>query len=418
MKDFLKFIEDTPTAFHACKSFKDLLINNGYKELKENEVWKILPNNNYFVCRNDSSLIAFKTPKNDYSSFKITAGHLDSPTFKLKPNFKLERGKYIKYNTEVYGGVIYSSWFDRPLGIAGRLLINNGDKIVTKFINIKKAVAFIPNLPIHYNRGVNSGVELNPQIDLLPIFGEKELKYNNLYQLIEDYYDIKESDILASDLYLTNLDRGMIVGANDEFVMAPQIDNLECSYGLIKALINSANNGSVSICALFDNEEIGSSTMQGANSTFLSDVLRRISLSYRKSEEEHLINLSNSFIISADNAQGFHPNYPQKYDESNPCFLNDGIVIKNSANGAYTTNAYSSAIFQKICKTAGVPYQLNTNRSDIRGGSTLGAISLAHVSIPSVDIGLAQLAMHSSYETAGVKDLEYLIKAVIEFYSN
>lgn len=418
MKEFLKFIEDTPTAFHACKSFKDLLINNGFKELKENEVWNILPNSLYFVSRNDSSLIAFKTPNKAYNSFKITAGHLDSPTFKLKPNFKLERGKYIKYNTEVYGGVIYSSWFDRPLGIAGRLLINSGDKITTKLINIKKGIAFIPNLPIHYNRGVNSGVELNPQIDLLPIFGEKELKYNSLYELIEDYYDIKEKDILASDLYLTNLDRGMIVGANDEFVMAPQIDNLECSYGLIKALLNSICKDSISVCALFDNEEIGSSTMQGANSTFLSDVLKRISIAYKKSEEEHLINLANSFIISADNAQGYHPNYPSKYDETNPCFLNGGIVIKNSANGAYTTNAYSSAIFQKTCKNAGVPYQLNTNRSDIRGGSTLGAISLSHVSIPSVDIGLAQLAMHSSYETAGVKDLDYLIKAIIEFYNN
>ncbi len=418
MKEFLKFIEDTPTAFHACKSFKDLLINYYFKELKENEVWNILPNSLYFVSRNDSSLIAFKTPNKAYNSFKITAGHLDSPTFKLKPNFKLERGKYIKYNTEVYGGVIYSSWFDRPLGIAGRLLINSGDKITTKLINIKKGIAFIPNLPIHYNRGVNSGVELNPQIDLLPIFGEKELKYNSLYELIEDYYDIKEKDILASDLYLTNLDRGMIVGANDEFVMAPQIDNLECSYGLIKALLNSICKDSISVCALFDNEEIGSSTMQGANSTFLSDVLKRISIAYKKSEEEHLINLANSFIISADNAQGYHPNYPSKYDETNPCFLNGGIVIKNSANGAYTTNAYSSAIFQKTCKNAGVPYQLNTNRSDIRGGSTLGAISLSHVSIPSVDIGLAQLAMHSSYETAGVKDLDYLIKAIIEFYNN
>lgn len=417
MKDFLEFIKDTPTAFHACWKFKELLIANGFIELKENCAWNIKNGEKYFVSRNDSSLIAFAMPKEDYNSFHIAAGHLDSPTFKLKPNFKLEKGKYIKFNTEVYGGVIYSSWFDRPLGIAGRLLINSDGKIISKLININKAIAMIPNLPIHYNRGVNSGVELNPQIDLLPIFSEKNGKCNSLYQLIEDYYDIKEEDILAGDLYLTCLDRGMLAGANDEFIMAPQIDNLECSYGLIRSLLESNNISSVTVCALFDNEEIGSSTMQGANSTFLSDALKRIALSLGKNEEKHLMDLANSFIVSADNAQGFHPNYPQKYDESNACYLNEGIVIKNSANGAYTTNAYSSAVFQKICREAKIPYQLNTNRSDIRGGSTLGAISLSHVSIPSVDIGLAQLAMHSCYETAGVRDLEYLIKAISEFYS-
>ena len=264
---------------------------------------------------------------------------------------------------------------------------------------------------------MNNGAELNPQIDMIPLFAESKGTTVSLYQRIAEILNIKKESIVSSDLYLTCLDRGCLVGANEEFIMAPQIDNLECSYGLIEGLLESHSKNTVSVCALFDNEEIGSSTLQGANSTFLEDTLKRISLALHKTEEEHFMALGNSFLISADNAQGFHPNYPGKYDETNPCFMNAGIVIKNAANGAYTTSALSSAVFQAICKKTGVPTQFTTNRSDIRGGSTLGAISLTHVSIPSVDIGLAQLAMHSSYETAGTKDLDYLITAIKEFYS-
>ncbi|MDE6047817.1 MAG: M18 family aminopeptidase, partial [Anaeroplasmataceae bacterium] len=367
---------------------------------------------------NMSSLLAFVLPKDTLKGFHITAAHLDSPTFKLKPNFTLEKGKYIKLNTEVYGGPIYSTWMDRPLGIAGRVFVLENNVLQAKLVNIDKPMLCIPNLPIHYNRNVNKGVELNPQVDMLPLFAESKGKINSLYQMIAEVLHVKEEAIVSSDLYLTCLDRGCLVGANEEFMMAPQIDNLECSYGLIEALLHSQPKDSVNVCALFDNEEIGSSTLQGANSTFLADTLKRISLALHKTEEEHLMNLGNSFLISADNAQGYHPNYPSKYDESNPCFMNEGIVIKNAANGSYTTSALSSALFQAICKKAGVPTQFTTNRSDVRGGSTLGAISLTHVSIPSVDIGLAQLAMHSSYETAGTKDLEYLIQAIKEFYSS
>ncbi|MDE6407770.1 MAG: M18 family aminopeptidase [Anaeroplasmataceae bacterium] len=418
MKEFLEFIKDTPTAFHASLKIKEKLLKAGFIELKENESWKLTLGGKYFIGRNMSSLLAFVLPKDSPKGFHITAAHLDSPTFKLKPNFTLEKGKYIKLNTEVYGGPIYSSWMDRPLGIAGRVLVLENNSIQARLVNIDKPVLCIPNLPIHYNRNVNKGVELNPQVDMLPLFAESKGKIASLYQKIAEVLDIKEEAIISSDLYLTCLDRGCFVGANEEFMMAPQIDNLECSYGLIEALLQSKAKDTVSVCALFDNEEIGSSTLQGADSTFLADTLKRISIALHKTEEEHFMALGNSFLISADNAQGFHPNYPSKYDESNPCFMNEGIVIKNAANGSYTTSALSSALFQAICKKAGVPTQLTTNRSDIRGGSTLGAISLTHVSIPSVDIGLAQLAMHSSYETAGTKDLAYLIQAIKEFYSS
>ncbi len=417
MKQFLEFIKDTPTAFHACKKIKERLLSQGYKELQEASSWDLELGGKYFVGRNMSSLIAFTLPKKEAQCFRITAAHLDSPTFKLKPNFTLEKGKYVKLNTEVYGGPIYSSWMDRPLGIAGRVFIEEKNQIVAKLVNITKPVVMIPNLPIHYNRNVNKGVELNPQIDMLPIYAEQKGETNNLYQYLAKELNIDENAILSSDLYLTCLDRGCLAGANEEFVMAPQIDNLECSYGLIEALLKAKSDSNISVCALFDNEEIGSSTLQGADSTFLADTLKRISLGLKKTEEEHYMLLGKSFFISADNAQGFHPNYPGKYDESNPCYLNEGIVIKNAAGGSYTTSALSSAVFQKICKEASVPVQLNTNRSDVRGGSTLGAISLSHVSIPSVDIGLAQLAMHSAYETAGSKDLDYLIQAIEAFYT-
>jgi aspartyl aminopeptidase len=415
MKKFLEFMQDVPTAFHATKKIKEMLLEEGFIELKEQEKWNLIPEGKYFIGRNMSSVIAFVLPKRDPKCFHITAAHLDSPTFKLKPNFTLEQGKYIKLNTEVYGSPIYSSWMDRPLGIAGRVFVRQGHQILAKLVNLKRPMVCIPNLPIHYNRNVNKGVELNPQIDMLPLYSSRDGV--SLKEVIAKELKVTTENIISSDLYLTSLDRGCLIGEKEEFIMAPQIDNLECSYGLIQALLASSSMYSINVCALFDNEEIGSSTLQGAGSTLLSDVLKRISLGLHFNDEEYMIALGKSFFISADNAQGYHPNYPEKYDKSNPCYLNEGIVIKNAANGSYTTSAFSSAVFQALCKKASVPVQLTTNRSDIRGGSTLGAISLAHVSIPSVDIGLAQLAMHSCYETAGAYDLAYLISAIQEFYT-
>ena len=418
MNRFLDFVSKTPTAFHAVKELKEILISNGYVELDERVKWNIEKGGKYFLTRNSSSLVAFSVPTNDFKSYKITAAHLDSPTFKLKPNFTLDRGRYLKLNTEVYGGPIYSTWFDRPLGIAGRVFVLENGEIVEKLININEPITVIPNLPIHYNRKANSGMEYNPQVDLIPIYCDKNYGTENLMDLLAKKLEVEKEAILSSDLYLSILDRGTLVGPNKEFVMAPQIDNLECSLALTYALLNSNNNNSnVNVCALFDNEEIGSSTRQGACGTLLEDTLKRIAYALGLNEDDYLQKLAASFIISADNAQGFHPNYPGKYDETNPCYLNEGIVIKNAARGSYSTDALSSAYFQKVCKDAGVKYQLNTNRSDVLGGSTLGALSLRHVSIPSVDIGLAQLAMHSAMETAGSKDFEYLIEAITTFYN-
>ena len=418
MNRFLDFIKNTPTAFHAVSELKNILLENGYTELSELTKWNLNKGGKYFLTRNSSSLVAFTVPANDFNSYKITAAHLDSPTFKLKPNFTLDRGRYLKLNTEVYGGPIFSTWFDRPLGIAGRVFVLENDKIVERLININEPLTMIPNLPIHYNRKANSGMEYNPQIDLIPLYADKEFGKDTLTDLLADKLNITKENILSSDLYLIVLDRGTLVGPNKEFVMAPQIDNLECSLALTLALLDSNSADSVNVCALFDNEEIGSSTRQGACGTLLEDTLKRVAYAFGLTEDDYFQKLAASFIISADNAQGFHPNYPGKYDETNPCYLNEGIVIKNAARGSYSTDALSSAYFQKICKDVNVKYQLNTNRSDVPGGSTLGALSLRHVSIPSVDIGLAQLAMHSAMETAGSKDFESLIKVITAFYNN
>lgn len=418
MKNFLKFIEDTPTAYHAAKKIKTILSQNGFCELQEQQEWKLKKGGKYFIGRNMSSVLAFVIPNTDVKGYNVAAAHLDSPTFKLKPNFCLERGNYQSLNVEVYGGPIFSTWMDRPLGIAGRVFIKEKNQILAKLIDLNKGIAVIPNMPIHYNREVNKGVELNPQIDMLPLFQDTNIGNADLYDFIAKEINIKKEDILSSDLYLTNLDRGRFIGLNEEFILAPQIDDLECAYGILQAFLNSTPKNTINLCVLFDDEEIGSSTTQGADGTMLDVVMRRIATSLSKTEEEYYQMLAHSFMVSADNAQGFHPNHPEKYDKTNACYLNQGIVIKNAARGSYSTDGLSSAYFQAICLKANVKVQKNTNRSDILGGSTLGSISLRHVSIPSVDIGLAELAMHSAYETAGSLDLKDFIQAMKEFYNS
>lgn len=416
MKEFLDFLSKTPTAFHAAEEIKKSLQAHGFQALNEKDSWKLTPGGKYFVGRNMSSLIAFVLPKNREKGYRITASHLDSPTFKIKPKAEVVRSSGTKLNVEVYGGPIFQSWMDRPLGIAGRVLVEKGSKVEAKLVNISSPALIIPNLPIHYNRNVNSGIEWNPQTDLLPFFSENPNK--SFKNWLAEQCHLEEKDILNWDLYLTVLDRGMLAGAESEYIVAPQIDNLECSFGILQALLSVEEHPYINVAAFFDNEEIGSSTMQGAAGTFLDNVLERISLSLGQSKEEYLRELSHSFFVSCDNAQGFHSAHPEKYDEGNACYLNKGIVIKNAARGSYSTDAFSGAFFQEICKKAGVSVQLNSNRSDIAGGSTLGVVSLRQVSIPSVDIGLAQLAMHSAYETAGSKDLQDLITALKEYYTN
>lgn len=421
--ELLDFIEKSPSSYHVVYNIAENLKKDGFEELKESDVWKVRSGGKYFTVRNGSSIIAFRFPKRkDFKGFHMIAAHSDSPTFKIKesPEMAVD-GKYIRLNTEKYGGMIMSTWLDRPLSVAGRVAVadeNADDGVVTKLVNIDKDLLVIPNVAIHMNREMNKGVEYNPQIDMLPLFAEDvEGKSQNLFiNMVAEAAETRPDKILGHDLYLYVRDRGRIIGENGEFILSPKLDDLQCAYTAYKAFAESVPRDYINICAIFDNEEVGSGTRQGADSTFLQDVLERISENLELDRNHFLSAVAGSFLISADNAHAAHPNHPEKADPVNRPRLNGGIVIKYHGAQKYTTDAVSAAIMKEICRAADVPYQVYTNRSDIVGGSTLGNISTAHVSAASVDIGLSQLAMHSAVETGGSRDTECALKVFKVFY--
>ena len=412
------FLKASPTAFHAVDSLCSLLQEQGFSPLQECKPWEIIPGGKYYVTRNLSSVIAFTLPEGAPESFRIIASHSDSPTFKIKENAEITvRDKYVQLNTERYGGMIFSSWFDRPLSVAGRVLYKDDKGIHTKLVKIDRDLLMIPNVAIHMNREVNNGYKYNAQVDLMPLYGDITAK-GSFRKLIADACGIEEDAIVGNDLYLYNRMPGTVWGANNEFISAPQLDDLECAYASVCALKDLPDQGHVNVCCVFDNEEVGSGTKQGADSTFLSDVLERIASCLNMNSEAYRMAMSASFMLSADNAHATHPNHPEYADSLNQVEMNKGIVIKFNANQKYTTDGVSAAMFHQLCKDAGVPVQHFANRSDLLGGSTLGNISGAHVSINTLDIGLAQLAMHSCYETAGVKDLSWMIQGMHAFYAS
>lgn len=417
IKELFQFIENSPSCFHAIETIREKLNDEGFIELVEGRSWQIEKGKKYYVTRNLSSIIAFKIPENDFKNFHIVASHSDSPTFKIKENAEIEvNNKYVKLNTEKYGGMICSTWFDRPLSIAGRILVKEGNLVKTHLVNIDKDLVIIPNLAIHMNRAVNDGYKYNAQIDMLPLYGDNTSK-GSLMKTVAQSVGVEEDSILGTDLFLYNRMRGTKIGANSEYISSPRLDDLECAYASLSAFLSETNSNNASVYCVFDNEEVGSGTKQGADSTLLYDVLRRINMCLGNSEEDYYKLIASSFMVSADNAHALHPNYSDKSDPTNKVYINDGIVIKYNANQKYTTDAVSASIFKSICDSVNVPYQTFTNRSDILGGSTLGNISNAHVSLNTIDIGLAQLAMHSTYETAGAKDVTYLIEALKAFYN-
>lgn len=411
------FIERSQTAFQAVDEISDILKNNGFTELFESESCEIKPGGKYFVSRNSSSVIAFAVPEDFSPKFMITASHTDSPTFKLKPKCETEAcGKYIKLNVEGYGGMILSTWLDRPLSIAGRAVFKKDGAVCTKNIAVKRDLVLIPNVAVHQNRQINSGFTYNVATDLMPLFSSADNK-GALDAIIAEEAGCAKEDLITSDMYLYNRTAGAIWGADDEFFSSPRIDNLECAYstliGFTQACADNMKNGAVKVYCSFDNEETGSETKQGAGSTFLLETLKNISTQLGFSANTAL---ASSFMISADNGHAKHPNHPEMSDSQNAPAMNDGVVIKYNASQLYTTDAVSAALFTEICKNADVPTQVFANRSDMRGGSTLGSISDTKVPLRTVDIGLAQLAMHSSYETAGCRDALYLVNAAREFY--
>lgn len=413
----LDFIEKSPTAFQAVDEMQKRLTENGFEVLSEKEYWKLVPGGKYLVTRNNFALIAFCIPEKESRVFHIMASHSDSPSFKIKENPEIKvDNSYVKLNVEKYGGMLMAPWFDRPLSVAGRVIIRRNGGLKEKLINIKRDLVMIPNLAIHMNREANNGVAYNPQKDLLPLFAAGNTD-RTLLEIIAEQTGIKKEDIISHDLFLYNRMPGTIWGADKEFVSSARLDDLQCAFASMEGLLRAQNHESIAVHCVMDNEEVGSGTKQGAASTFLKDTLLRINMGLGRTYEEYLMTLAGSFMVSADNAHALHPNYTDKTDPTNHPVLNKGIVIKFNANQKYCTDAVSAAIFKELCTKAGVPYQTFVNRSDIAGGSTLGNISNTQVPMNTVDIGLPQLAMHSPYETAGVKDTEYLVRAAEELFA-
>ena len=412
----LEFIDVSPTCFHVVENLKKELIKNGYEELDEKKEWK-LKKGKYFVTRNDSSIISFRIPKKDFKGFYMIASHSDSPSFKIKENPEMEAsGAYVKLNVEKYGGMLCAPWFDRPLSVAGRVLVKDKKNgIVSKLVNVDRDLVMLPSLAIHMNREANEGYKYNAQTDMLPLFGDETSK-DKFFDMIAENAGVKKADILGHDLFLYNRVAPTYWGANNEYLASSRLDDQECVYTTFEGFMNSKDSENVPVHCVFDNEEVGSGTKQGAASTFLKDTLTRINEALGRTNQQYFTAIANSFMISADNAHAVHPNHAEKADPVNKPVMNKGIVIKYNANQRYTTDAVSAAFFKDVCNKAKVPFQTFTNRSDIPGGSTLGNISTTQVAVNTVDIGLAQLAMHSPYESAGSKDPEYLAKAAQTFY--
>ena len=416
-ESLLAFIKKSPTAFQATAEMEKKFTENGYQLLSEQEYWKLQPGGKYIVTRNHSALIAFSIPKKECRKFHIIASHSDSPAFKIKENPEMRvENAYTKLNVEGYGGMLMAPWFDRPLSVAGRVVVRRDGSLKEELVNIDRDLVMIPSLAIHMNREANKGVSYNPQKDLLPLLGCGDSK-PELLNIIAEELKVSTEDILAHDLFLYNRTEGTIWGADREFVSAPRLDDLQCAFASMEGMLAGKHEESIAVHCVLDNEEVGSGTKQGAASTFLKDTLRRINDGLGRTYEEYLMTLAGSFMISADNAHALHPNYIEKADPVNRPLPNGGIVIKYNANQKYTTDAVSAAVFKLLCERVNVPYQTFANRSDMAGGSTLGNIANTKVSLNTVDIGLPQLAMHSPYETAGVKDTEYLVRAAEELFA-
>ena len=408
------FIKSSPSCFHAIKNVSDALEKSGAKQLSEFQKWNVKRGETCFVTRNGSSLVAVRIPEEIDGGFMVTASHSDSPTFKIKDNPELEGGSYVRINTERYGGMILDSWFDRPLSIAGRLLIRSEKGIETKLVSTEPLV-LIPHVAIHM-QNPNNGLAYNPAIDLVPLYGGKEKKGRFLADVAKSA-GVSADEIIGHDLFLVNRQEPTIWGADGEFISSPKLDDLQCAFSSTQAFLEADAGKSISVLFIADNEEVGSATKQGAASTFLYDVLSRISRSLGFSEEEFHCMVARSMMLSADNAHAVHPNHPELADPTHRPVLNCGVVMKYNAAQLYTTDGVSAAIFREICKSVDVPLQIFCNRSDMRGGSTLGNISNSQISMNAVDIGIAQLAMHSSYETAGAADTDFMIRAMKKFFS-
>ena len=409
VQNLMNFLDASHSVYHAVAYLENVLKEAGYIRLHEADAWELVPGGMYYLTRGGSAVLAFRVPAAAPKGFMISAAHSDRPTFKIKENGEL-CGAYTKLATEKYGGMLMAPWMDRPLSIAGRVLVENENGIESKLLDIDRDLLLIPNVAIHMNRAANDGQKWNPAVDTLPLLGGKDAK-GKLQALLEQEAGGK---ILGHDLYLYVRQQAAVWGIDEEFISAPALDDLECAWGCTQGFLKAGESENLPVLCIFDSEEVGSSSVQGAASDLLENVIERICDCLNLDVKRML---AQSFMISADNAHALHPNHPELADAANAPVLNGGVVVKFNSSLRYTTDGLSGALMRKLCGRADVPTQTYYNRADIPGGSTLGCISLAHVSVPSVDIGLAQLAMHSCYETAGVRDAIYLEEAMAACYS-
>lgn len=421
-QELIEFIDACPSMFHTARELSRRLEQAGYTYLPEGAAWQIERGGRYFTRRNNSSVIAWHVGANVSAEaaagyhFQLLASHSDSPTFKLKTNSEIcGPADYLRLDVEAYGGMIDYSWFDRPLSLAGRVLVRKGSRIESRLVSLNRDVAIIPSLAIHMDRTINSGFAPNRAVDLCPLISCGDLGVGSVDMLLADALEVEPEQIVARDLFLVNRQRPCVWGATGEFVSAPKLDDLACAFTSLKAFLASDNKECVSVFACFDNEEVGSGTKQGALSTFMADALQRINAGLGFGTEEFHRAVAASMLVSCDNAHAQHPNHPECADAQNRPLLNHGLVIKEAANQHYCTDAFSRAALAAVLDDAQVPYQTFANRSDMAGGSTLGNLSNTQVSMHAVDVGLPQLAMHSSFETGGARDVALAIEALTAF---
>lgn len=423
--ELIDFLYDSPSACHGVKATQKILNENGFIEIKETDKWDLKAKGKYYVVKNDSALIAFEIGSGNIeeTGLRLIGAHTDVPGFRIKPNPQMiSEGKYIKLNTEVYGGPILHTWFDRPLSIAGKVSLKGKSplKPETKLVNINKPLLIIPSLAIHMNREVNEGFKINKQVDTIPLLGlinERLEKEDYLMNILADELKVNKDDILNFELGLYEYEKGMLIGMNEELISSGRFDDLWMVYAGIRALIDSRENEATKVMICIDNEEIGSLTAEGANSTLLNNILERIVIGLGKNKEEYYRALANSIMISADLAHAVHPNLGGKHDPTNRPVLEGGPVLKIAASGSYSTDSFNGAIFAGVCEAAGVPFQKFVNRSDVRGGTTIGPVTAANLTVPVIDMGAPVLGMHSIRELASVKDNYYTVKAFTEFFS-
>ena len=414
--DLVEFLQESVTPFHAADTAESWLRAAGFTRLEEADYWNLEPGKGYYTTRNGSSVVAWRVPDHAIGGWRIVASHSDSPTWKIKTDI-VENDGCRRLSVEGYGGMIMSTWLDRPLTVGGRVIVKTEDGIESRLVCIDRDLLVVPSLAIHFQRDINKGHTFNPQVDMQPLWGPAGSR--TLTDLVAEELGVDTADILDSDLQLVTRQAPTQIGPDGEFFMAPRIDDLECAATTLLGFLDAAaetDSACAPVWAMLDNEEVGSSSRMGAESSYLRDVLDRIVDAIPHSGQAMHRAMANSFMLSADNAHATHPNFPQKSDPCAPVRLGGGVVLKYNASQKYTTNAVSGAIFRAICEKADVPVQVFTNRADEAGGSTLGNLQSHTLPIPMADIGCAQLAMHSAVETASVADAEAMTKAVAAFY--